>query len=477
MKKSIILGGPGTIEDSIQVLSRALFRGDLVEDQIKKLPVQPLYYAIKNIGLQSSTDILEIITQKQYSNLLDFEFWTKDSFREDRFWAWLEVIDDPQNLLPIQKFINCADQTILAFLIRKYVDVVYNEEPDDPPPGPNFYTPDRGSTWISIKTHDPERHRLFGKLLAFIYQTNLDYFYRLLLQSMEGTSIEFEEIGYNEKTKRLEIESIPNHSESEQIHRSIKLNDFIKTLDLSKEDIIEETTAIIKSQSAFYQNAFYSGIKFQPLLSALDEVSEERFYEIQAEISKILNSAVVFFLNDFSEEENLRLLTEQVFGVINVGLQLAAKEKPEIISNQGLKNLLFTDVYRLGLSQFYELRSLAQKVPNDILSTLAHMNQPLSLLIESCRTSLPHVPSFLREDGSFEVIDTMAQEIMAQEIKEDEIKENSMSFKPIHSLEQLKSIKKIIQEQILDKFHEIRSYEASGKKHTVVLDNVTQEPQ
>lgn len=478
MKKSIILGGPGTVDDSIHALSRALFRGDLADDQVRKLPPQPLYFAIKNIGLQSATDILELITQKQYSHLLDFEFWTKDSFREDRFWAWLDVIDDPQNLLPIQKFISCIDQSVLAYLIKRYVDVVYHEEPDDPPPGPNFYTPDRGATWLSIKTHDPERHRLFGKLLAFIYQTNLDYFYRLLMQSMEGTSIEFEEIGYNEKSKRLEREDIPTYEDAEQIHRALTLPQFLSLLEgaqnkttqdkILSDDIIEVGSAIIKRHSS----GFYSGITYQPLLSALEEVSQERLFEIQAEVSRILNCAVVFFLNDFAEEDGLRFITEQVFGIINVGLQVAAEERPSIISNQGMKNIRFSEVYRLGLSEFYTLRTLAQKIPEDIFLTLEHMNQPLSLVVENCKRSIPCVPNFLREDGSFEVFDTMAQEM-----SDEDVRQNALGLKAIFSIEQIRSVKKILTEQVLDKGKEIRSYEASGKKHAVVLDNVSQEPQ
>ena len=454
--RSIITGGPGTVEDSIPVLARALFRGDLADDQVRSLPTQQLFYAIKEIGLQSAQDLLEVITSKQYSTLLDFELWTKDSFREERFWAWLEVIDDPQNLLPIQKFLNCIDSTIMAYLIRRYVDVVYHDEPDDAPPGPNFYTPDQGATWLSIKTHDPERHRLFGKLLAFIYQTNLDYFYRLLLQSTEGTSIEFEEIGYNEKSKRLEVEDIPTFEEAEKYHRAVHVSKIVEELDKATSGVVSEPLEIVKSRASFF-----SSVRFQPLLAALEEVSDDRLLELQSEVMRILNCAVVFFLNDFGEDNQLRLLSEQVFGVINVGLQIISKERPNAISNQGMTNLQFSKVYALGLSQFYDLRKIAHKIPDDIVTTLAHMNQQLSILIECVKRPLPCVPSFFREDGSFE---------MSQEGYQFE-------FRPISSIDQITSIKQIIEKQVLEKGKEIRSYEATGKKHSISTTPITNEPQ
>ncbi len=457
MKKPILVGGPGSVEDSIVALSRALFRGNLTEDQVRALPAQSLYFAVKEIGLESAHEVLEVVSRKQYSSLLDFEFWTRDSFREDRFWTWVETIDDHQDLQPVQKFLACVDSTVLAFLINKYVEVAYNEEPTDLPPGPNFYTPDAGSTWICIKAHDPERHRLFGKLLAFIYQTNIDFFYRLILQAREGTTIEFEEIGYKEKGNRLLNDDVPLFEDAEPFNRSLNPYQFLKELKEKTSEVVEENSyQLVKRNHGFYQ-----GVKYQPFLSALEEVTDERLYEIQNEIARILNCAVIFFVNDFGEEVRIKFLSEQVFGAINVGLQALVEKQPEIISRNGLENLKFSDVYRVGLYHLYDLRSLAQKIPDDVLETLSHMNQPLALMVENLRKAFPSLPAFIREDGSFEV------------------DQDKMEASPtvIYSMQQITSAKELLTKQIIEKAKEIRSYESSGKKHSISDINVTNETQ
>ena len=458
MIKGILVGGAGSVEDSVVKLSRAIFKGDLTRDQLRSLPSQSLYFALKNLGFESAGDALELITTKQYSALLDFEFWTRDSFREDRFWKWLEMIDDPQNLLPIQRFIACMDPTVLAFIIKRYTEVVYHDEPNDYPPGPNFYTPDTGHTWISIKTHDPERHRLFGKLLAFFYQTNVDFFYRVLMQANEGTTIEFEELGFNEKSKRLQMEDIPSFEDSEPYHRALVPSEVLKNLEKIQK---AESQVVSDERHAVNRAIFYSSVRYQPLLSSLEEVSQERLEEIQSEMVRILNCATVFFLNDFGEEGELKILTEQVFGVVNIGLQELTKYKPSIISRKYLEELSYSEVYRVGLSLVYDLRKMAQKIPRDIVETLSHMNEPVSILVECAQKPLPCIPSFFREDGTFEI---------------DENKLSS-EIKPITSIQEIESIRRILNSQVLEKSKEIRSYESLHKRQVITSTDVIGEPQ
>lgn len=458
MKKNALIGGSGTIEDSAKALSRSLFRGELLDTQIRSLPPQNLYLALKYSGLESSLDVLSIISSKQYRALLDFELWTKDSFREERLWAWLGIVEDPTDLSQFQKCINSLDPELISLLIRRYVEVVYHEERDDRPPGPNFYSPDQGSTWIAFKTHDPERHRLLGKLLAFLFETNTDLFYQSLLYAHESTSIELEESGYRDKTNRLLSEYIPTQEEAEDINKPGSLHEIEKELEkISK----EKKSNIIENNSHPIIPFFSRSISYQPLLSMLEQYPDEILFEIQSELSRILNSAVVFYIGDFAEVDNLNLITEQVFGAINIGMQIIQEESPDYFSSELISKISITEIYKLGLSEIFALRKKAIKIPTDIRQTLTHMNEPLAVLLDYLSNSFPSMPEFLREDGTFELEDERL----------------SVSTKAFSSIEEIKSIIILIEEQIEKKFLEIRSYEKQSGKHEAVKQNLPKDLQ
>ncbi len=458
MKKNALIGGSGTIDDSAKALSRALFRGDLLDAQIRQLPPQNLYLALKHAGLESCQEVLSTITQKQYRTLLDFELWTKDSFREERFWAWLSVVEDPNDLVPLQKCINSLDPELLALLVKRYVEVEYHEERDDSPPGPNFYSPDRGRTWIAFKTHDPERHRLLGKLLAFLFQTNPDSFYQTLLSAHEGTTLEFEESAYQGRSGRLLSEYIPMQSEAAQLHVQGSLQDIKKMV---SEIVSKKDRGVIDAGGYPIVPLFVRGVSYQPLRSMLEQYPDEKLYEVQSELSKILNAAVVFFLGDFAEVESLTLLTEQVFGVINIGMQVLQEDIPEHFSSDVISAIPLSEFYRVGLGELYSLRKRSQKIPSDIVQTLSHMNPPLSVLVEFLARPLPLIPAFFREDGTFEIEDEKV----------------SLETKAISSIEEVTSLFKIIEEQIEQKFLEIRSYEKQSGRHQAVKQSATKDLQ
>lgn len=440
-----------------------MFRGDLTESQVRELHPQALHFAIKALGLESSTDIISMISNEQYKGLLDFELWTRDSFREDRMWFWLSQIDDERDLQPIQKFLKVIDPTSLSIIFKRYVEVVYNDEPSDLPPNPNAYTPDNGLSWLTFKAGDPEIHRLLGRLLAFLFQTNREAFYQHLAYANSGTTLEFEEEAYQEKCVRLRNLSIPSFDEAVTVHKVLTKNDFLKTheevLNSNKEQEVEidGPGELIPLPS--------SGINFQPLASSLESLEEEDLFRVHLEFAQLFNAHVVHFQGDFGEELGLKSAIEKVFGAVNIGLELVIKENNSILSPHIFRSIPIKDLYRLGLVEIYSYRSLCQKVPVDIRSTLNHMNEPLSIIVEMGSRPFPAVPRFLRENGTFELEEDTGEESL----------DSNESY--IHSLDQIKILQSIVQKQIHDKLSEIRSYEKQHKKHELVKETTSKDVQ
>ncbi len=459
MTKSLLIGGPGSIEDNANVLARALFRGDLSESQIKELNPQALHFAIKVLGLESSTDIISMISKEQYVSVLDFEMWTKDSFREDRMWYWLAQIDDENDLQPLQKFLKALDPVTLSVVIKRYVESEFFDEVQELPPNPNAYTPDGGLTWITLKAGDPEIHRLLGRLLAFLFQTNREAFYQHLAYAESGTSLEFEEEAFQEKSVRLRNLSIPTMDEALSFHKSLSILDFLKTHDdilttkAQKEVEIEGPANLIPFPT--------SGVSYQPLASCLEKMEEVDLYRAHLEFAQLFNSNLVHFQGDFGEELGLRSAIEKVFGTVNIGLEIAIKENNSVLSANIFRLIPLKELYRVGLAEVYSLRSICQKVPQDIRSALDHMNEALSLIVQYGSKPFPSIPKFFREDGTFD-------------LEDDNI---STEESHIYSLDQIRAVKNIVQKQIHDKLSEIRSYEKQHKKHELVKESTSKDVQ
>ncbi len=481
INKPSILGGAGNIEDNASVLARALFRGDLTEQEIKELHPQSLHFAIKVLGFESAVDVLPFVSNPQYRALLDLEFWTRDSFREDRFWTWLAAIDDDADLLPIQKLLKCIDPTVLNLLFRRYVEVVYHEEPTDRPPNANAYTPDGGLSWITLKAHDADKHRLLGRILAFLFQTNREAFYQYLAYSQGGTSMEFEEEAFKDKSQRLTEYSIPSIDEASELHKPIKEQEALKIV-LPIIDSVELGHANSAEANAIEMDKlkvqhivplYASSVKYQPLFSSLERLPDEELYRIQLEFGKLCNAALSFFKGDYGEESSLKLTSEQVFGATNIGLEVLARLDNRVFLDDVFAKIPITFLYRLGLSKLFELRALSYKVPEDIKAILSHMNLPLQILLDYVAKPLPVIPEFLREDGTFDIANDLVNDINGN-INNDELK---TSEQVIYSLDQLNFTKNIIEKQILEKFLEIRSYEKMHLKHSLVKEGISKDVQ
>ena len=271
-------------------LVSAIQSGDISNSELRRLPAQHLYMAIQAAGLESVVDILSLIQSEQYQLLLDFELWSRDSFQEEHFFDWLLTIDEQDSFEPLEKLLTSMDIEILSLLIARQVETVVYEEPTDLPPGPQWYTPDGGSTWVLIKVENPRQHRVFGKLLAYLFQRSAETFYQLVLSSGDQTPTEIEENCYQTQRRRLSGIGIPDHEVGWQIHtplaESVAAQRILSELESRGTEIeLPDLNVQLKS----------SGL--QPLQQFIDTLSvrADAANEIEAETAKLLNAAVVFF--------------------------------------------------------------------------------------------------------------------------------------------------------------------------------------
>src|SRR4051794_27497415 len=65
-----------------------------VERYVPTLPVQELFYAIKEIGLADATDLIQLVTPEQMQGFFDLDTWQKDRFVPEKAMPWFDILVD-----------------------------------------------------------------------------------------------------------------------------------------------------------------------------------------------------------------------------------------------------------------------------------------------------------------------------------------------------------------------------------------------
>lgn len=374
-------------------LAKQLFKADVPEKIIRKLPPQTLFMAIRENGLQSSADLLEIMKVDQMRVILDFDCWNRDIFNEDNFWEWLAITDATDNLDLLGKILAACDLKWICMLLSKYVLCEYHDEPTDMPPGDGYYTPDKGYTWVSINIDNADKEFYLNRLLALIFDTNIELFYQLLSIQTVQTQSMLEEESFQDKEKRLRAEGVHTFEESLEVHSGYSDNKLI---------------SLVKSED----NLVYSGdiTVIEPLLydtdisGAFDSLIKKLPNSELAlqELTKLINSAIVRWNVPFSELPAVRFIGDKIKGALNIGIELASQENN--LSSEALYSQLgLTPLYKRGLFECLELRKKAFSFSDDALQEFSKDEPLVFTLLAHLREDFPELPLALQENGNIKV--------------------------------------------------------------------------
>ncbi len=365
-------------------LAKAIFNADVPEEYVKTMPAETLFMVVKHNGLQSSADLVAMADIEQCKLLLDFDIWHKDELDEDHLWEWLELTDATGDLKLLEKILRSIDLSIICLLVMKYVKFEIREEATEEPPAPEYFTPDKGHTWLNVNAPDSNKTFLLGRVLALIFETNAELFYDILGATGEATESEIVENGYQNKTKRLEAEGIPSDEYAYSLNAPLPLD----LVNLSDAD--HTVANDLKSITPLV----YDSMTMQPLSGMVSKI--KNIDEFEAELTLIMNAAIIRFGIDISDYEEVKLLGSKVKGAINIALEALIKktnaEDIELYDKVGLQKL-----YRVGLTLLLDLQKKARAIPKDALKDVsAEYFSTVAGLLEP----FPLYPNFFAPDGT-----------------------------------------------------------------------------
>ena len=370
---------------SSRELYKAIFDADNPEQFVRSLSPQSLYTLIRERGLGSCADLLEIVPIAAMRAFLDFDLWRKDTFEEDNIWEWLSLTDEEDPLKFTQKFLKSVDLKIVSMLILKYVQSITYENQNDSPPSDGWYTPDRGYTWICVTIEDSHKHFLFTRLLALIFETSAELFYQLLAIPSVATTSSLEEEGFLDKGKRLAADGIP------ETDYAIELNSVLFPYQAKEILQSEESARIVSDVIPCGPLVAANHGRLQPLDEVLSHIPD--IEELLGELTLIMNGSMVFFGIPFHEDDSVKFHLEKVRGAINIGIEKAITIVA-VSADEACRRLGLLKLYRLGLFELFALSKAAQKIKVDEIKAL-ESEPALFSIIAHCREEIPVAPQFL----------------------------------------------------------------------------------
>ncbi|MCB0330641.1 MAG: hypothetical protein KDD70_13290, partial [Bdellovibrionales bacterium] len=368
-----------------------IFSAEHPESFTRSIPAEQLFLAVKEQGLASSSEVIEMASREQVQLMLDLDLWSYDCFEESQLWSWLELPDVTDDLQILQKVLHSVDPKLIAILILKYVEVLTYEDSTEAPPEVGFYTPDRGHTWLRVELEDEQQNFLMKRLLALIFETSAELFYQLLAVPSVATSSDLEEESYQEKSKRLEGEGFPNDQWAAELNAAA---DPAKLIHAVKTHVKYRPVEDLYSVPAFAQSYSIP----EPLRGLLREVGAQE--SVQQELTLLCNSAFIHFRIPTWEQEQVYGLVEQLRGAINVGLSILLERSEEISPVEVYQSVGLKGLYQMGLSEIYPLRNTANTLSDDVCDS----DPRLLAFLAGLQMRFPKLPSFLASDGTFEEV-------------------------------------------------------------------------
>ena len=366
-------------------LLKAIFNAPSPEEYIRRLPAQSLFIAIKQAGLESSAEVVEVASLEQCRLLMDFDCWRGDSFCEENFWEWLALCDAGDGLDLLYKLLKFVDYKLAALMVGRYVHSWVSDQPSDPPPDAGYYTPDHGRTWIKINVEDPRRHFLLARFLAALFERDADAFYQLLSVPNVATPAMLEEEAYQEKQKRLAAEGLPDDEYAFELCRPVAIDQALRAL---KESGVRPAFDLV----AVIEPLLYQPQAIQPLSDLAERVGDD----FGAEFTLLVNAALVRWRFDLSSAEEALRAAAQVRGALNIGLTklISASQAPalEIYQACGLRAL-----FGCGLESLTALRKAALAADEKLWRGIEPAAAQAAA--EALREPLPRRPAFLDENG------------------------------------------------------------------------------
>ncbi|GBD26131.1 hypothetical protein HRbin30_01460 [bacterium HR30] len=327
---------------------------------VAQLPVQEVYYLVKEIGLADAGELLALASPEQVQGCLDLDVWDKDRLDITRLRPWFEVMLEeflPNRMLRV---LEGLDIELLALWLRRtcrIYDRTLEEEVEEHLNRPRYSTPDTFFVVEFLPETDASTALTLERLLDRLYDVDQQFVRRLLLEAKWGLETELEETAYRWRRGRLEDLGFVEYFEAIGVYATI---DPAKAkgaaaIDWRPRGPREGAVVLpVPVADAFTDGSFFAAV--------FASIRDESFAQDVAEaLLALVNRVLSADRADPAEPDEVRAVSSRALATLSLGLEYLAEGSVEAAQAVLARTPLVT-IFRVGFSLTAELGRLAQRV-------------------------------------------------------------------------------------------------------------------
>lgn len=317
---------------------------------IQAMPVQPLYYAMKQRGLADCLEILPMLTQDQVVRMLDYDVWQKDELVPKRAFEFLSYFGEVSHKELYRRFAYLDEEYQLAILsgyFRVYEEVEFDDLPQDVQD--RVHAMPCQKVFYEIVCDDPAERSFIEKLMESLKENNLRYAYSLLGHAtyLPPNEQEFQLSQF--RRARLEEDGFVPYEESlcifTPINRLEMLNRWQALRTANRQGAV--------AQAAPQEPDFLGQVLRQALMDGWDIDEQFAIHQRLLYLANAICSAAQVEPDDIY---GLNRVLEQCKSLVGLGLDFISQSDLEL-ALQVIKKEHPQNLFRVGLSLIEDLRS------------------------------------------------------------------------------------------------------------------------
>jgi hypothetical protein len=363
--------------------AEALLEEPDAAELIRQVPIQDLYYAIKEVGLADAHEVVALASPEQVRGLVDLDVWERDRLDETRMNEWLEALVDagPEQL---GAAIEALDAEVVALWLQRQAhvyDLTLDEVPEESE-GHFYPTPDR--FFMLDVLPEGEAGKAFERVIDWMYRADLGLARRVMMSARWELAADLEEHSYRWRSGRMADLGYAEYYDA-----------------LSVYQFLEPTSVAIDEGTQQPPIAFEGDAPALPvqLAAALDEKSffaralgtisqKEEIDRLQGHLMVLLNRVMAADRVPPSDVEGARASLERAVGYLALALEYLSKGDPAR-AGRALSTIALERIFRVGVSLTLHLSRLAQTLWAQLGSLL---DPPFDAWVAALRRRRPQLP-------------------------------------------------------------------------------------
>lgn len=364
-------------------LAEVLLADPTLPDWLPALPVQDLYWTLREIGLGDAAELLELASPEQVRGFLDLDAWSGAELQPARAAEWIDALAaiGPETLV---RAVRALDPELLGLLVQRQARVydVTTEALPEEPEGHFYSTPD---TFFVLDVLAPgEAGKRLERLIEWLYSEDPELGRRAVMLAKWELPSEMEESAYRWRSGRMADLGYADHFEALEVYRwldpqSVKLG----------EGSADKRDADDRSPSLSLRDAG-DGFLARALAAVLDPGERER---LQGALALLANRVMAADRVEPSDAPAARASLDRAAGTLALGLEYLGRGDPKRAA-EALASIALSRIFRVGFSLTLKLKRAADALAAHPLVTLVPgrlslLDEPLERAITLLRAPRP----------------------------------------------------------------------------------------